>query len=777
MPINTDSYSLHLHQLVKLAVILLVSCASFSSSADTPNISDQYFEDIPNPLTLDWNIHKGYAAVTFEAVDVDQDGLKDAIIHFWKQHTGDEFNGTTPNFVKVFKLKDDMTFVDFTYDLLGNDIVDLGGASRNIEVSDLNRDGKLDIIFSINQEDGRIDATGEYSDGQLAALISTSTGYEIIKFGTFSWFHSLGVGSLANGHDFVTGNGFTGGIKAELFSFSSSNESILNESGDLEIPPNGFRFLNGNNDHSTQLIRNANYPYMFGVFAYELIGNEWTKTDEIPNPYPKIGEIQFKGWNAPGYDTVDVIDIGGVPSIGQGGYSYAESCALKVYPEADEIAVLKLNSAEIPNFGNQDYYEQGDINNYNILMGFEIKDSEIVRHPLKIDKETIYTNYNFIDCLDVDGDSYQDIVAYTYAAVPSIYINDQDGGFYLLTDSKIPDIQDSAIWPENSAAASIDEASILRDFTGDGIPDLFFLPSYFPLIDFGNDFADGIGLKFFVGKQFLTKNRLDTDQDGVSDEVDNCLQIANSNQTDSDLDGLGDACDAFPEDPLETLDSDGDGIGNNSDTDDDDDGVSDPNDEFPLDPTNDSDNDGVANNLDPFPTNSQYSVDSDSDGMPDAWETTYGLDPSDSSDAEGDQDNDGVSALDEFLAGTIPLSLDIDGNKGYDALTDGLLLLRGMFGLEGSVLITGTVASDAAYTASADIEGRIAALGDLADIDGNGTIDALTDGLLTLRYLFGLEGATLINGVMAGDAARTTAEEIEAHLETLMPSLDNEELP
>ena len=105
MPINTDSYSLHLHQLVKLAVILLVSCASFSSSADTPNISDQYFEDIPNPLTLDWNIHKGYAAVTFEAVDVDQDGLKDVIIHFWKQHTGDEFNGTTPNFLKVFKLK------------------------------------------------------------------------------------------------------------------------------------------------------------------------------------------------------------------------------------------------------------------------------------------------------------------------------------------------------------------------------------------------------------------------------------------------------------------------------------------------------------------------------------------------------------------------------------------------------------------------------------------------------------------------------------------------
>ena len=56
-----------------------------------------------------------------------------------------------------------------------------------------------------------------------------------------------------------------------------------------------------------------------------------------------------------------------------------------------------------------------------------------------------------------------------------------------------------------------------------------------------------------------------------------------------------------------------------------------------------------------------------------------------------------------------------------------------------------------------------------ADIDGNGTQDALTDGLLILRYSFGLTGDSLISGVVAEDATRTTAEEIEAYLETLMP--------
>ena len=290
---------------------------------------------------------------------------------------------------------------------------------------------------------------------------------------------------------------------------------------------------------------------------------------------------------------------------------------------------------------------------------------------------------------------------------------------------------------------------------------------------------------------------IDTDSDGIPNNCPaNCISLGMVADDDDDDDGVSDENDALPLDAAETVDTDGDGIGNNSDTDDDGDNVADGADTFPLDATEsedtdsdgvgnnadafpndatetvDSDSDGTGDNSDAFPNNSVYSLDSDSDGMPDAWETTYGLNPNDASDATSDQDNDGVSALDEFLAGTIPSgSLDIDGNGQYDALTDGLLLLRGMFGLDGSALVTGTIASDAAYTESVDIESRIATLGVLADIDGNGQIDALTDGLLTLRYLFGLEGETLIAGVVASDATRVTAVEIEAHLKTLMPVL------
>jgi hypothetical protein len=187
---------------------------------------------------------------------------------------------------------------------------------------------------------------------------------------------------------------------------------------------------------------------------------------------------------------------------------------------------------------------------------------------------------------------------------------------------------------------------------------------------------------------------------------------------------------------------------------------------------NDTDNDGVADVDDAFPYDALYSVDSDSDGMPDEWETRYGLDPNDASDASSDQDNDGVTALDEFLAGTIPAgSIDLDGNGQYDALTDGLLLLRGMFLLSGDSLISDAVASDAVYKTSDEVASRINMLGDLVDIDGNGSIDALTDGLVILRYLFNLRGDVLINDVIASDAMVKTAEDVEAKIEQLIPAL------
>ena len=385
------------------------------------------------------------------------------------------------------------------------------------------------------------------------------------------------------------------------------------------------------------------------------------------------------------------------------------------------------------------------------------------------------------------------------SSISSIQVGDQLPKMVTYTSS-VPDAtSDSFSFKVNDGRLDSENAivdiTILLDTDDDGVPND---TDAFPLDPAETTDTDSDG----VGDNADT----DDDGDGVSDDLD-MFPLDSSESLDTDLDGIGnnadedddndgvvDEEDALPLDPTEYVDSDLDGIGNNADTDDDGDGVSDSDDALPLDPTNDSDGDGVANNLDRFPldstetmdsdsdgvgdnsdvypNNSEYAYDTDGDGMPDAWESQYGLDPNDPSDASSDQDNDGVLALDEFLNGTVPSgSIDLDGNGQYDALTDGLLLLRGMFGLNGDALITGTLASDALYTSSEDIETRIELLNNLADVDGNGQIDALTDGLLVLRYLFGLRGEALISDVIAADATRTSSAGIEAHLASLTPTI------
>ena len=100
--------------------------------------------------------------------------------------------------------------------------------------------------------------------------------------------------------------------------------------------------------------------------------------------------------------------------------------------------------------------------------------------------------------------------------------------------------------------------------------------------------------------------------DSYDNESENSVELCYNPETaDRESDGTLDYQDAFPDDPGEYMDSDNDGIGNTADLDD------------------------------------------DNDGMPDAWEAQYGLNPV-VDDASGDLDGDGVSNVNEYISGTNP---------------------------------------------------------------------------------------------------------------------------
>ena len=185
----------------------------------------------------------------------------------------------------------------------------------------------------------------------------------------------------------------------------------------------------------------------------------------------------------------------------------------------------------------------------------------------------------------------------------------------------------------------------------------------------------------------------------------------------------------------------------------------------------DSDNDGYTDAVDAFPSNPNYHLDSDMDGMANSWEQQYGLNYLNASDATSDLDNDNILAIDEFLNGTVPsASLDIDGNGEFDALTDGLLILRSFFGIENDSLTSGAIGNNSVYSSATEVQARISSVHSSLDIDSNGELDALTDGLIILRYLFEMRSNSLIDGVISPTGNRSNLEDILSYFDTLIPT-------
>ena len=108
--------------------------------------------------------------------------------------------------------------------------------------------------------------------------------------------------------------------------------------------------------------------------------------------------------------------------------------------------------------------------------------------------------------------------------------------------------------------------------------------------------------------------------------------------------------------------------------------------------------------------------------------------------------------------------LDIDSDGQTGALTDGLLILRHLFGFSGSTLTDGAVALGASRSSPEAVREYLQVNAAELDIDGDSETDALTDGLLILRYLFGFRGDTLVSAALSGSASRSVPSDIKSYL-------------
>lgn len=115
-----------------------------------------------------------------------------------------------------------------------------------------------------------------------------------------------------------------------------------------------------------------------------------------------------------------------------------------------------------------------------------------------------------------------------------------------------------------------------------------------------------------------------------------------------------------------------------------------------------------------------------------------------------------------------PCSLDVDGDTQTLAATDGLLVLRQLLGLPDTALTLGAHNPAGLRPSATAIRSHTQTMIDnrALDLDGDDQINAASDGLMLLRILFGFTGSAVTDGVVsnAPSATRTTWDAIRPYL-------------
>lgn len=112
---------------------------------------------------------------------------------------------------------------------------------------------------------------------------------------------------------------------------------------------------------------------------------------------------------------------------------------------------------------------------------------------------------------------------------------------------------------------------------------------------------------------------------------------------------------------------------------------------------------------------------------------------------------------------TVVAQFDVNADGNRDA-RDGLIMARYLLGIRGAALLDGIDNAGALRTTPTAITTYLGSIKNSLDIDLDGRWTLATDGVLLVRYLLGLRGTALTSGAMGSNAFRTASALVESYI-------------
>ena len=414
------------------------------------------------------------------AIDVNGDGYQDIVFQAWEKVIGERAstnigNVPTPNKISILINHEGKYFSEETSKyLIGS--ASLSGAARKIEIGDLNGDGKLDLLFANNREDGRAGTPYENNTAYMDVLLSTPDGYIIKSFGKEDWYHSAGFASFS-GKAYAMGAGFLHGSpgRSDMQGGFEVVGKGLNETLKLpfQLSPNNFMFFSSPGSEDTDyLIQTAAAPNVLGVEGWQLKAGQWTKVGQFDTPGTFIKNVTVKTYNGNTQDG-QIYKLDGEFIVTGIGNAITESSQIDIFNDGRLAVVMKLEAPIVKNFDEMTTTLVDQMSDTNgIIAGdklvfFTIENGALKQLDIKIIGAPKTRNANLLNIIDFNNDGYQDIVLSPFlsSALPDVYLNNQNGTFTRV-DLKL----------DTPMNYRLDGFSLVDDFNNDGIVDLISMP-------------------------------------------------------------------------------------------------------------------------------------------------------------------------------------------------------------------------------------------------------------------------------------------------------------